>query len=79
MKFVVDNQLIIIFGEEDFVVSHLSSFRYIEADEDTLETSFQALEQRHFCGDERPYGKSCSSFASLTNAKSSIEGGNPKG
>ncbi|XP_050914977.1 uncharacterized protein LOC127129916 [Lathyrus oleraceus] len=46
MKFVVDNQLIIISGEEDFV---------------------------------DPVGKSCSSFASLKSAKSSIEGGNPEG
>ncbi|XP_050919635.1 uncharacterized protein LOC127137195 [Lathyrus oleraceus] len=81
MKFVVDNQLIIIFGEEDFVVSHLSSFRYIEADEDALETSFQALEIANatFVEMKDPVGKACSSFASLKSAKSSIEGGNPEG
>lgn len=43
MKFVVDNKLIIISGEYDFLISHLSSFRYIEVDEDALETSFQDL------------------------------------
>jgi hypothetical protein len=81
MKFVVDNQLIIISGEEDFVVSHLSSFRYIEADEDALETSFQALEIANatFVEMKDPVGKACSSFASLKSAKSSIEGGNPEG
>ncbi|XP_050908104.1 uncharacterized protein LOC127121698 [Lathyrus oleraceus] len=81
MKFVVDNQLIIISGEEDFVVSHLSSFSYIEADEDALETSFQALEIANatFMEMKDPVGKTCSSFASLKSAKSSIEGGNPKG
>ncbi|XP_050883704.1 uncharacterized protein LOC127086918 [Lathyrus oleraceus] len=81
MKFVVDNQLIIISGEEDFVVSHLSSFRYIEVDEDALETSFQALEIANatFVEMKDPVGKACSSFASLKSAKSSIEGGNPKG
>ncbi|XP_050889537.1 pectin acetylesterase 8-like [Lathyrus oleraceus] len=81
MKFVVDNQLIIISGEEDFVVSHLSSFRYIEADEDALETSFQALEIANatFVEMKGPVGKACSSFASLKSAKSSIEGGNPEG
>ncbi|XP_050916145.1 uncharacterized protein LOC127131260 [Lathyrus oleraceus] len=81
MKFVVDNQLIIISGEEDFVVSHLSSFRYIEADEDALETSFQALEIANatFVEMKDPVGKACSSFTSLKSAKSSIEGGNPEG
>ncbi|XP_050891176.1 uncharacterized protein LOC127096668 [Lathyrus oleraceus] len=81
MKFVVDNQLIIISGEEDFVVSHLSSFRYIKADEDALETSFQALEIANatFVEMKDPVGKACSSFASLKSAKSSIEGGNPEG
>lgn len=81
MKFVVDNQLIIIYGEEDFVVSHLSSFRYIEADEDALETSFQALEIANatFVEMKDLIGKVCSSFAYLKSVKCSIEGGNPKG
>ncbi|XP_050876089.1 uncharacterized protein LOC127079759 [Lathyrus oleraceus] len=81
LKFVMDNQLIIISGEEDFVVSHLSSFRYIEADEDALETSFQALEiaNANFVEMKDLVGKACSSFASLKSAKSSIEGGNPEG
>ncbi|XP_050896536.1 uncharacterized protein LOC127103311 [Lathyrus oleraceus] len=81
MKFVVDNQLIIISREGEFVVSHLSSFRYIEADEDALETSFQALEIANatFMEMKDPIGKACSSFASLKSVKSSIEGGNPEG
>ncbi|XP_050919093.1 uncharacterized protein LOC127136596 [Lathyrus oleraceus] len=81
MKFVMDNQLIIIYGEEDFVVSHLSSFRYIEADEDALETSFQTLEIANatFVEMKDPIGKSCSSFASLKSVKSNIEGGNLEG
>ncbi|XP_050909925.1 uncharacterized protein LOC127123778 [Lathyrus oleraceus] len=81
MKFVVDNQLIIISGEEDFVVSHISSFRYNEADEDALETSFQALEIANatFVEMKDPVGKACSSFASMKSTKSSIEGGNPEG
>ncbi|XP_050885789.1 uncharacterized protein LOC127091248 [Lathyrus oleraceus] len=81
MKFVVDNQLIIISGEDDFMVSHLSSFRYIEVDEDALETCFQTLEIANaiFVEMKDPIGKACSSFASLKSVKSSIEGGNPEG
>lgn len=44
LKFIVGDKLIIVDGEEDMLASHLSSLRYIEADCETLETSFQALE-----------------------------------
>lgn len=43
MKYVVDNKLIVIYGKKDLLISCLSSCRYIEADEDYLETSFQVL------------------------------------
>ena len=44
LKFVVEGQLIIVSGEEDILVSCPSSMTYVEATEDSLETSFQALE-----------------------------------
>ena len=44
MKFVVGGQLVIVSGEEDILVSCLSSTPYVEAAEESLETSFQALE-----------------------------------
>jgi len=44
LKFVIDDKLIIVFGEEDFIVSGPLSSRYIETAEEALETSFQALE-----------------------------------
>lgn len=44
LKFIVDDKLIIVEGEEDMYISYLSSFRYIEADGETLEIPFQALE-----------------------------------
>lgn len=44
LKFIVRDKLIIMDGEEDILVSHLSSFKYIEANGKTLKTSFQALE-----------------------------------
>lgn len=43
LKFVIENKLIIIYGEEDMLVSHLSSYLYIKAAEESLENSFQAL------------------------------------
>lgn len=43
MKFIINNKLVIVSGEEDFIISQLSSFFYIEVDKDALETYFQAL------------------------------------
>ena len=40
LKFVVDDKLIIVSGEEDLLVSKPLSSPYIEAAEETLETSF---------------------------------------
>jgi len=44
LKFVVERQLIIVSGKEDILVSFPSSTPYVEAAEELLETSFQALE-----------------------------------
>lgn len=81
MKFVINNKLVIIFGEEDLIVSHLSSFRYIEADEDVLETSFQALEIPNATFEEvkESVEKVILSFASVKSTKTTIENGSPEG
>jgi len=44
LKFIIDDKLVIIFTEDDILVSKPSSTSYIEATEEALETSFQALE-----------------------------------
>ena len=44
LKFVVEGQLVIVSSEEDILVSCPSSTPYVEAAEESLETSFQALE-----------------------------------
>ncbi|XP_058726078.1 uncharacterized protein LOC131597395 [Vicia villosa] len=44
VKFVDGNFIVTVNGEEDIFVSNLDSYRYIEAGEGALETSFQALE-----------------------------------
>ena len=41
---MVGGQLVIVSSEEDILVSYLSSTPYVEAAEESLETSFQALE-----------------------------------
>ncbi|XP_028208392.1 uncharacterized protein LOC114391605 [Glycine soja] len=44
LKFMVEGQLIIVSEEEDILVSYPSSTPYVEAAEESLEISFQALE-----------------------------------
>ena len=44
LKFMVEGKLIIVLGEEDILVSCPSSTPYVEAAEESLEMSFQALE-----------------------------------
>lgn len=44
MKFIIKGKLIIVSSEEDLLISHLSSLRYVEDDKGALETSLQALE-----------------------------------
>ena len=44
LKYVMGDKLVIVSGEEDSLVSGPSSSRYIEAEEEALETTFQSLE-----------------------------------
>lgn len=60
---------------------HLSSFRYIKADEDAMETSFQALEiaKENFMEGKDLNMKANSSFASLKSVMSTLESGTSEG
>ncbi|XP_050915375.1 uncharacterized protein LOC127130402 [Lathyrus oleraceus] len=44
LKFITNDKMIVVGGEEDILVSHLTSFRYIEVDGEITETPFQSLE-----------------------------------
>jgi hypothetical protein len=44
LKFIIGDKMIIVSGQEDMRVNHLSSFRYIEVDEEATEVPFQVLE-----------------------------------
>lgn len=81
MKFFINNKLAIISGEEDLMVNHLSSFHYIEVDEDALETSFQAQEIANatFVEVNEFVEKVILSFASVKSTKTTIENGSPEG
>ena len=44
LKFIVQDKVVIIGGEEDVVINNVTSFRYVEVDGEVHETPFQALE-----------------------------------
>lgn len=44
LKFIKNDKVIIIGGEEDILVSHLASFRYIDVKGEITEMPFQSLE-----------------------------------
>ncbi|XP_027187892.1 uncharacterized protein [Cicer arietinum] len=77
LKFIVNNNLVIISGEEDMIVSHLSSTGYIEEAEEAIETSFQALEIVNvvFMDEEFRLKEPKLSTTSLKSTKSMLEGG----
>ncbi|XP_050909747.1 uncharacterized protein LOC127123585 [Lathyrus oleraceus] len=81
MKFVIDDKLVIMSGEEDLMVSHLYLFSYIEVDEDALETSFQALEITNavLMEVDEPKGKGIPYFASWKKAILTIKEGSLEG
>ncbi|KAI5389365.1 hypothetical protein KIW84_074859 [Lathyrus oleraceus] len=66
LKFVKNKKLVVVGGEKALLVSHLSSFSYIDA-EDEVETLFQALSI------VEPSKKGTSSFASYNDTKLAIE------
>ncbi|XP_027187860.1 uncharacterized protein [Cicer arietinum] len=44
LKYMINDQLVIVSGEGDLLVSNLSTTPYVETTEDALETTFQTLE-----------------------------------
>ncbi|XP_058784373.1 uncharacterized protein LOC131659162 [Vicia villosa] len=44
LKYPVDGKVVTVCGEEDYIMSHLYSFRYVEIEGNIHETSFQAFE-----------------------------------
>ena len=73
LKFVRHGKLVMIGGEQAMVVSHLSSFSFIDADED-VGTQFQALSVAN--NEVKKQGTSISSFE---DARRVVESGSAEG
>ena len=71
LKFIVNNKLVVVSGEEELLVNKPFPIRYVEAAEESFETAFQALEIANatFVGDGAPSLKPKLSKAALMIAK----------
>jgi hypothetical protein len=81
LKFITGDKMIVVSGQEDMMVSHLASFRYIEADEEATEVPFQALEIANVVteGSKRSHNKKRLAASSWKAMKEALEEGIPEG
>ena len=45
LKYLVNGKIVTVHGEEEYMVSHLNSFRYVEMDSEFIETPCQNFEE----------------------------------
>ncbi|KAI5430823.1 hypothetical protein KIW84_035085 [Lathyrus oleraceus] len=80
LKYVWNGQIVTVCGEEDILVSHLSSFKYVEVDGEIHETLCQAFEtvalEKLAYADPRKPG---ASIASYKQAKEVVDSGKAEG
>ncbi|XP_050908987.1 uncharacterized protein LOC127122740 [Lathyrus oleraceus] len=78
LKFITNHKMIVIIWEEDILVSHLTSFWYIEVDGEITETPFQSLEVVNMIAIQQTLdtSKSGPSMASWQGAKAVMESEN---
>ncbi|XP_058741044.1 uncharacterized protein LOC131613387 [Vicia villosa] len=80
LKFATQGKIVTICGEEEHVVSHLASFRYIDVEGEVHETPCQAFEAVQTI--KIPYvenKKLEAPMSSLKEAKAVVESGHPEG
>ncbi|XP_058745905.1 uncharacterized protein LOC131618759 [Vicia villosa] len=80
LKFATQGKIVTICGEEEHVVSHLASFRYIDVEGEVHETPCQAFEVVQTI--KIPYVKNKkleAPMSSLKEAKAVVESGHPEG
>ncbi|XP_050877554.1 uncharacterized protein LOC127081325 [Lathyrus oleraceus] len=82
LKFLADDKLVVVEGEEDIVVSHLASFRYVEGEGEMREVPFQSFEVINVemvCPAKDESKDAEYPMASLKDALAIIKDGHPQG
>lgn len=76
MKFLIDDKLVIMYGEEDSLVSKLSSFKYIETNEGIVEILLHCLEFEEVSSATANHDQSSATIlSSVRSAKQTLEKG----
>lgn len=80
MKFPISSKIVTVYGEEEYMVSHLTSFKYIDLDGEVHETPFQAFEEVKMIKTPRSEDKKPAiSMSSVKDARVVVENGHPEG
>ncbi|XP_050883778.1 uncharacterized protein LOC127086990 [Lathyrus oleraceus] len=82
LKILADDKLVVVEGEEDIMVSHLASFRYVEGEREIREVTFQSFEvinAEMVCPAKDKSKDAESPMASLKDALPIIKDGHPQG
>ncbi|XP_050877043.1 uncharacterized protein LOC127080791 [Lathyrus oleraceus] len=82
LKFLADDKLVVVEGEEDIMVSHLTSFRYVEGEGEMREVPFQSFEVINVemvCPTKDESKDYESPMESLKDALTIIKDGHPQG
>lgn len=74
LKFMIDDKLVIVYGEDDLLVSDISSFRYIETKEGVVEIPLHCLEFKYVNSVTSNHDQSSTTILSLVrSAKQTLE------
>ena len=81
LKHPAEGKVIIVCREEEYIVSHLTSFRYVEVEGEIHETPFQAFETVHAVNFPPPEQKKKPEIvmSSLKDVRAVVEDGDPEG
>lgn len=80
LKYPIGSKIVTVCGEEDYVISHLNSFRYIEVEGEIHETPFQAFDIVHAIKIPHVEEKKLEiSMSSFKQAQAVVEFGHPEG
>ncbi|XP_050916439.1 uncharacterized protein LOC127131569 [Lathyrus oleraceus] len=80
LKYPIGSKIVTICGEEDYVISHLNSFRYVEVEGEIHETPFQAFDVVHAIKIPHVEEKKLEiSMSSFKQAQAIMESGHPEG
>ena len=77
LKYLVKGKIVTVRGKEEYMVSHLNSFRYVEMDGEFIETPCQNFEEvpQNLASTEVATNKPPLKMASLKDVRAAIEEG----